>query len=72
VDMFFKTGSGSPALAAARVAKGRTFKIQRTGFVSGEGSVFGFAGDLPVKELKFPLAYFQGAGGTARACWTNR
>ena len=44
--MFFKTGSGSPALAAARVAKGRTLKIQRTGSVSGEGSVFGSAGSL--------------------------
>ena len=44
--MFFKTGSGSPALAVARVAKGRTFKIQRTGSASGEESVFGSAGSL--------------------------
>ena len=44
--MFFKTGNGSPALVAARVAKGRTFKIQRTRSVSGEESVFGSAGSL--------------------------
>ncbi len=35
VDMFFKTGSVSPALVAALVAKGHTFKSQRTKSVSG-------------------------------------
>ncbi|MFQ6079202.1 MAG: hypothetical protein ACE5NJ_08730 [Thermodesulfobacteriota bacterium] len=36
VDMFFKTGSGIPALVAAPGAEVRTFKSQRTGSANGE------------------------------------